>query len=202
MEDDLYDYMDDNSSHWETTFENKIEENKISNEVIKEETKFEKMLHKLETNCSSNGYCISKITNLNGDCFFEVIVHNKLSDSTLNIRHMTAALFLSFRSVTGFFKTFPDDTLESMFNDFSEDYNYNYDIMCSDLMNKGSWDKLPTHLMMMVISKCFNVKFVIIDSNHDKVLVINESDKKNPKEIGLGFLPEFHYIGIEKKINK
>ena len=205
---DLYDYMDDDSKHWESTFN---EKNLQFNKKIKkikylnnENTELDKMLNKLEINCKKHNYCISKITKLNGDCFFEVLVYNDLAEDVISIRKMIASLFVCFKNVKGFFKNFPNDTLEDLFNKFTEtQIEYTYDLMCCDLICNGSWIRLPTQLIMMVISKCFNINFTIINCDHNNLIIINESndtDMASQKNIGLGFLPEFHYIGISRNI--
>lgn len=206
MEDDFYNYLDISSSNWESTFNEKdLNLDKKKSVKLKPiniiETDLEKKINKLEKNCKKYNYNITKITNLNGDCLFEVLVYNELGENVMNIRNMIAALFISFRNVIGFFDKFENNTLEELFNDFSIKINkhkkYSYDVMCNDIIKKGSWMNLPTNLILMVISRCFNIKFVIINSDIDNLIVINEC-KNVTKEIGLGFLPEFHYIGITK----
>lgn len=213
MCDDLYDYMGDNSNLWENNFD----ELHLNNIPVYEcpiiehkETKLEKMMKNLDINCKKKNYLISKITNMNGDCFFEVLLSNNICDNVVEMRRMVAILFMNFRYVKGFFKKFPHNTLQNLFDEFNttqiyringKDIPYTYDVMCYDLIQKGSWNKLPTHFMMMIISKCYNIKFIIINSNNENIIEINESKNNDKtKEIGLGFLPEFHYVGIKKII--
>lgn len=195
MANELYDYMCEQSFTF-TEINNKTEE-----------THIQTVIDQLSTNCKKLGYEISVITSLNGNCFFEVLVDNGLAKDIDSMRKITATLLINFKDVIGFLSTNSGESLETLFYTFNEinyfkndkgDIEiYTYENMCKDILMSGSWEKIPTQLIMMVISKCFNIKFIIINSNDDNIIEINEN-KENFREIGLGFLPEFHYVGIKK----
>ena len=190
--DDLYDYMDDDSSVWEQSYKENIV---IQNNKPKTKSKLEMMIDELDKNCKKMGYCISKIGNFDDDCFFEILVHNGLAETTQNIKKIIVALFISFKNVKGFFKSQPNNTIGDIYHETDCDCSLND--MCYNLINNNPC-KLPIQLIMMLVSRCFNIEFVIICYDSQTLLVINENEKKNIKEIYLGFLPEDYYVGLSK----
>lgn len=195
------------------------------------------MINQIIENCNKHNYEISHVTNMNGDCFFECLVHNNICLNVQNARKMTSYLMHTFKSTVNFISEHNNETLESLFEKYTESQSYHnvlnnkiekytYDVMCKDICNMGSWQRLPTQLIMMVLSKAYNIKFIIINSKKANIVEIcncpsnmpttvnpidistnipaTETNANNTKsvkirEIGLGFFPELHYIGIKRK---
>lgn len=187
--DDLYDYMDNDSFVWEQPHTENIV---IQNNKPKTKSKLEMMIDELDKNCKKMGYCISKISNFDDDCFFEILVYNGLAETIQNVKKIIVALFISFKNVKEFFKSQPNDTIKEIY--YKTNCGYSLNDLCYNLVNNNPC-KLPIHLIMMLVSRCFNIKFVIIG---DSKIVINENKKINVKEISLGFLLEDYYVGLSK----
>ena len=110
---------------------------------------------------------------------------------------------------------FPNLTItpEEIFNnaneiDFVKDkvtgqvYEYNYDMMICDLRTNYSWERLPTELILMTISRLYEVKILIY---HNKTQYINEINvwkgiinDEDLEIIRLGHINEEHYVPVLK----
>ena len=78
-------------------------------------------------------------------------------------------------------------------------YKYNYDMMLVDLYSKHSWSRLPTELILMVISRIYKIQILIYHNNStyvSKVNVWENCDYISPTIIRLGQLNEEHYVPI------
>jgi hypothetical protein len=82
----------------------------------------------------------------------------------------------------------------------NEFYKYTYEVMCQDLSNNHSWGKLPTELIMMVISYLYKIEFIVITNlgpYEHKINVYGSSDNQSIKTIYVGHLFESHYLPID-----
>ena len=73
--------------------------------------------------------------------------------------------------------------------------------MCQDLTNKSSWTRMPTQLILLVLSYIYKLEIVIISRLNDYENRINAFDnvitKPELKKIYLGHLDEAHYVPID-----
>jgi len=82
-------------------------------------------------------------------------------------------------------------------------YKYTYDTMCKDLSNLYSWSKLPTEIIMRLMSYLFNIEFVILHNNNGHFTTVNvysevpEENRPPMQKIFLGLLGESHYVPID-----
>jgi len=176
------------------------------------------VLHK---KCQEKNLCVPQLTTLVGDCLFESCVYHKLAINVQNLRYGISYMMYIFKDCKDFFGNGDTRTLNDIFNDTNEiEYvkrinknidakqndikKYNYDAMCQDICNMTSWSKLPTELILMMISFLYKVNIIIIKSNSEWVKTINMYEH-NPnftnhdkiKTIHLGHIGESHYVPID-----
>ncbi len=189
---------------------------------ILEEVKMEKYMNDrmkdLYEKCKSLNWFVPLLTNLNGNCLFESLVHHGVGDSIGNLRKGFGHLMFIFKNFKDFLPGV-DISLEEMYdltNDIEyvsaivgekEDrrrvfYKYSYNVMCKDLTNLYSWNKLPTELIIRVMSFMFNLEFIILhDNGHvTKINVYSdqtELEKPKLQTILLGLIGESHYVPID-----
>ncbi len=171
--------------------------------------------------CKKKNMYISKLTNMDGNCLFESLNYHNIGFDVLSLRAGLATLMYFFKTTKNFFPHL-DSSLEELFNSYNEVeyvytakevqidgekdriiefYKYTYNVMCQDLMNESSWSKLPTQIILMVISYLYKVNIVIINNVNEYEMNINvyESIQNKPaiKTIFLGNLGESHYLPID-----
>ena len=82
-------------------------------------------------------------------------------------------------------------------------YKYSYDVMCQDLSNNGSWDKLRTNMILLVLSRIYKLKIHILNITHNgyflNILNAFENLKNQPKlkTIYLANINEIHYLPLD-----
>jgi len=176
-----------------------IMENDINNQL--------KSLHR--NIFASGSYIISKLTKLAGNCLFESLSSLDYG-SPYEIRKNISAIMLLVRAQQDFFPKL-DISPEQIFNNGNyipsvyvksenEMYAYNYDMMIIDLNNNYSWTRVPTELVLMVISRIYQVKIKIFHNKTQYVNIINVWDGIIPDdeidEIHLGHINEEHYVPV------
>jgi hypothetical protein len=163
---------------------------------------------------------IPKLSGLEGDCLFESIEINcqeqkyNLIKNKDDLRKEIATIFY----LSGDCKVIPnnDMTLKEIFEAMNDIeyvycdknellYKYTYYTMCVDMFNEGSWSRLPTELLLRVMSSIYNMKFHIYHNSGD-ISHIDNTDKTNSKKkkiynIYLGLIDEDHYIPLKPNPN-
>ena len=73
--------------------------------------------------------------------------------------------------------------------------------MCQDLTNNHSWTRMPSQLILMVISYLYKVEIIIISNMNDYENRIsafdNLTEKPELKKLYLGHIGEYHYVPID-----
>jgi hypothetical protein len=176
-------------------------------ENAKSEKSFNGELEQLHDVAVKKNLCVPFLTNMHGDCLFESLVYYKLFDSVETLRKSISYLMYIFKDYEYFFpeikeslaETFPNiNEIEHVFCSTDKTlYKYTYDVMCQDFASNNSWTRLPTQMVMMVISHLFNVQFIIISnlSTYEHVIDTN-SQNIEPKKIYLGHIGESHYVPL------
>jgi hypothetical protein len=157
----------------------------------------------------SGAFTIPKLTKNNGNCLFESLSHLGYGKPS-EIRKNIAALLLLVRYNNDFFPK-RDVCPEELFNncnyeDLVKDgitnivYEYDYDTMIVDLYRNHSWTRLPMQLILMTISRIYEVHIKIFSNKSDYVNVITvwESDEPDIDTVYLGHINEEHYIPVIK----
>lgn len=158
-----------------------------------------------------------------GNCLFESFRYfiNEWSDTysegshveVKEMRRMIAFIMMKKKDVKNFLPG-QDSTMGELFDNINEieyvivrngksivHYKYSYELMCQDLASESSWDRLPTQLILLVMSYIYKVKIHIIHTN-GYTSIINAFDNDNPdyapniKTLYLGNLEEIHYIPL------
>ena len=167
-------------------------------------------LRKLNDNILSFGpFHVAKLTKCIGNCIFESLSILGLGTDD-EIRRNVAAVMLLMRDEKYFFPNL-ENSLEELFNNQNceewvwekrekEMYKYNYDMMIVDLYRSGSWTRLPTELILLSISRIYEVNILIYHNNNLYVNEISawEKEDKPTDIIRLGQLNEEHYVPIEE----
>lgn len=173
-------------------------------------------LQRIQKKALENGLYIPCLTGLVGDCMFESIQHTGFCEDKDVLRSSISSLLLLF----GDHKVLSnqDLTLKELFSMRNEIdyvfchktsllYKYNYHTMCIDMNLPGSWSRLPTDLILAVISSFFKVRIHIYhdngyvsktcDSDVDKMISLDD-----PKgNIYLGLIGEHHYVPLVRRKN-
>lgn len=180
---------------------------------FKIETQINHMMKQLYEQCNVNNMYVPILTNLNGDCLFESLNYYKIGINVKQIRRILSVIMYIFKDYKNFLPN-NDLTLLEMFNminevsyvscksnENKEFYKYGYNVMCQDLNTIGNWSRLPTQLILLVVSYLYKVKIVIISNNGNHTNIINAyetiSSKFNIETIYLGHLAESHYVPID-----
>lgn len=201
---------------WESFLDRSLydyEKDLILNVILEQE--LNKQISLLQQNLINNNCNIIKLTNNDGNCLFESLAELGIGENSINIKpHFLIRQQISFileeaRNQNNFFPNI-NISPEDMFNNSNEikfiknsnDINeiYNYDRMLLDLKTNNSWNRLPTELILMTISKIFNVSIKI---HHNNTKYINEinvwKNYINNNEINtihLGQINEQHYLPV------
>lgn len=175
------------------TLKNFHENYKILQHRLKCEDYMNRMLQRLTEHSIPKGYKVFELTKLQGNCFFESLVDLGFGESIEHLREAISYILYEFRDYPGFFPNQPTETLRNLFvatNEIEVVYDvdkkkvlkYTYELMCRDLTSDGAWERLPTQLIMLLLSYLFDLKFVIFNSEHDNMLEV-EYDPKEKKKI-------------------
>jgi len=187
-------------------------------EDVKVEKKMNNMLKGLYEQCIKKGNLyVPELTDLDGDCLFASLVYHKIASSVEELRKSLALVMYFYKDYKDFIPG-TDLTLHEMFtfmneieyvsckrkinNDyvFVDFYKYTYNVMCQDLTNNHSWTRIPTQLILTVLSYIYKLEIIILSNLNDYENKINAFDnaitKPELKKIYLGHLGESHYVPI------
>lgn len=159
---------------------------------------------------------ISKLTKRKGNCLFESLNNLGLGQNVSELRKTLSYLLSTFRDYPNFIPE-SNMTLKEMFECSNEIeyvkcsstgklFRYNYEVMIKDICNDCSWTSLPTQLLLLVLSRFFNIDFYIINknTNFDNPTIVSafsnleNNNRENVKKIYLGHILEEHYFPVKK----
>jgi hypothetical protein len=197
----------------------KKEERKIFHNYLLE-TDTNLQIKSLHYNLILNGpYSIPKLTKNNGNCLFESLSHLGYGAPS-EIRKNTAALLLLVKNDYNFFpglNTCPEELFINCNDldvvkdgDTGKVYEYDYNVMIIDLYTNYSWSRLPMELILMAISRIYEVHIKIFSNKSEYINIVsvwnsNNSDNEDNLDIDtvyLGHLNEEHYIPVIKLDNE
>ena len=160
---------------------------------------------------------VPMLTSLDGNCMFESLVYHGICESVEKLRTVLSLIMYIYKNYKGFLPN-TDMTFEEMFgmtNEIEhvlcrrkengevqkEFYKYTYNVMCQDLSNMHSWSRLPTQLIMLLISYMYKLEIIVISNTGSYEHKINAYDsveiKPEIKTIYLGHLGESHYVPVD-----
>lgn len=169
-----------------------------------------KILHK---RAQEKQLYIPYLTQLDGNCMFESLQYYNFFNNIEDFRKNIATMFLLYRDKKYLFKN-QENTLEELFYFTNEIesvmdpktykiYKYTYDMMCIDLWNNKNWSRLPTQLIMMIISYFYDIKFIIINDDNDyETIIYCGNDENICLNIYLGHITESHYVPLAECKNE
>ena len=187
-------------------------------ESLKSELLMNKMLKniykiiKINNNKNKEKLYIPLLTQANGNCLFESLVYYNIGSSVENLKVGISYFMYQLQNTK---LPGQDETLKDKFNNYfcddieyvyddnnGEVYKYKYNVMCKDICCKKSWNRLPTNLILILVSWLFNCKIIILSDNTEYKNVINVYENiktgEKLKNIYLGKLGgELHYIPID-----
>lgn len=162
------------------------------------------MMRNLHKMCKIKGTVyVPVLTSLDGNCLMESFVYHGLGADVASMRRMLSIIMYIYRDYKNFFPN-NDNTLQELFNQTNEveiveldgkKFKYDYTAMCQDLSNDNSWTRLPTELILMVVSYIFKLNIIIINDNntYETNICITSMPRKT---IYLGHIGEAHYVPI------
>lgn len=176
------------------------------------EKHFNQELENLATIANSKNLFISDLTPLFGNCLFESILAYKIGQSVEILRQSLAHIMYLFQDYQDFFPhnkssfkemfSFMNEIEHVICKDDGKIYKYTYNIMCQDLAKNDSWARLPTQLIMMLISYLYKIEFVVVSNTSDYEHVIcayEPTDNVEVTKLYLGHIGESHYVPLKKK---
>jgi hypothetical protein len=168
-----------------------------------------KEIYSLQENLKKDGSLyIPKLTSNVGNCLFESLEILGYGDAEQIRKNVTAVMTLCAKDESFF--PYIHQSLRNIFansNDIAtvldkneeKCYKYNFDMMLVDLYSKHSWSRLPTELILMVISRIYKIQILIYHNNTAYVSTINIwNDMQIVSTIRLGQLNEEHYVPIKQ----
>ena len=134
-----------------------------------------KEIYLLQENLKRDGTLyIPKLTSNVGNCLFESLEILGYGDAEQIRKNVSAVMTLSSKdelffphihqSLCSIF-TNSNDIATVLDKDEEKAYKYNYDMMLVDLYSKHSWSRLPTELILMVISRIYKIQILIYHNN-------------------------------------
>ena len=182
-----------------------IEEKHLFN-TVRMEKMLNMQLEKINENINKKNLEISYLTPLDGNCLFESLSYLGVGNNSDELRKAVCYLMVIFKDYKNFF---PDqaETISELFQVFNEIeyvhcrqdsriYKYSFEVMCQDLYEACNWTRLPTQLILMFISKIFNLNIIIIQENGFEHNIFVGDKEAIP--IYLAHLSESHYLPIDK----
>ena len=177
------------------------------------EIKFNKRMAKLYENCITHNYYVPELTNLHGNCLFESLVFHGIGTSVMDLRKGLAYIMYQFRDYKGFLENNKDSTLKELYILYTDKdeyvyckqdnklYKYSYEIMCQDLATDCSWGNLHAELLLLVVSRIYNVQFEVTANEFEKITYRhafeNGEEMNHLPIIRLGHIFENHYVPID-----
>ena len=175
----------------------------------------------IQGKCDTKNLAIYYLTNLDGNCLFETILKTGLFGNLCieELRHGIAFIMMLYKDTKNFFPN-EENSLSELFDILNSGeaeikyviddktkklVNYTYKVMCTDISSMTSWSRLPTEIILMVLSFIYKIKFVIInDKDSEYESVINVWDNTiipdtEIKTVYLGHIYEYHYVAIKEK---
>lgn len=167
-------------------------------------------IEKINENIKKNDLEISYLAPLDGNCLFESFSKLGIGNNSDELRKAICYLMIIFKDYKNFF---PDqtETISELFTTFNEIeyvhckqdsriYKYTFDVMCQDLYEACNWSRLPTQLILMFVSKIFNLNIIIVqESGFEHNICMGDKDAMT---IHLAHLSECHYMPIDKVVEK
>lgn len=170
-------------------------------------------LKKLYEKLNESEYYVPILSDPYGNCFFESLLYHKVGNSITEIRKKVSELMLQYKE----FKLPNNDrSLEQLFTDTNEVHTiivksgktkkiivYDYNEMCKDILRDGAWSRLPTELIMMLLSYTNKYNFIIMSNLTTNNIIIKSDidDISIYRQIYLGYIDNTHYIPLDVKIN-
>jgi len=207
-----------NKEIWMKYLDRPLNENEI---LLLNELKQEILINNMITNLNNviskkdiNNLYIPLLTKIDGNCLFESLVYHGIGKDIKSLRAGIGYLMYQLQdnylpnqnnTIKNTYDTFFCDDINFVYsNKDKKIYNYNYNLMCKDIVSNNSWDRLPTNLIMIVISWLFRIRIIVISDNTNYENIINAFDNLNNnempklKDIYLGKIGgEFHYFPLE-----
>ena len=196
---------------WQSFLNRKLtdkEQNILNNYIIENNTNFQ--IKSLKYNLILNGFfTIPKLTKNNGNCLFESLSYLGFGKAS-EIRKNISALLLLVKNNCDFF---PNRNIcpEELFNNCNDVqvvkdaktntiYEYDYDMMITDLYTNHSWTRLPMELILLTISRIYEINIHIFSNKSDYVNKVSawQNDDYDMETIYLGHLNEEHYLPVFK----
>lgn len=208
-----YDYKSTLSiPYWTSYLYRKLTKKELAMfEMVKSEKQMNDQLAKISEYAKKENLCAPYLTSMSGNCFFESMQYLNVFSDAADFRIALSMIFILFKNKKNFIagQEFSLAELFSFINEIDsvfcrknlKFYKYNYDAMCIDVMQECSWTRLPTQLIMMIISMFMNIKFKIFHDN-GHITEISSTQKENPTIINLGLVGELHYIPLEEITNE
>lgn len=150
------------------------------------------------------GLEISYLSVLDGNCLFDSLSSLGIGKTHDELRKSISFLMYIFKTYPNFFEN-ETGTLEDLFKEFNEVdtvickeenklYKYNYDVMCQDLYETNNWTRIPTQIIIMFISKLFNINFTIVtDTCYEHNIDMGDA---TARRLYLANISESHYLPL------
>jgi hypothetical protein len=212
MEEDIYYPKTSDIDTWESFLNRELtmEEKLYLMDVVIEKS-LNKDLYSLQENLKNDSSLyIPKLTSNVGNCLFESLEILGYGDSEQIRKNVTAVMTLCakddsffpniYQSLHNIF-TNSNDIATVLDKDEEKCYKYNYDMMLIDLYSKHSWSRLPTELILMVISKIYKIQILIYHNNTIYISKINVWGDIPITTVRLGQFNEEHYVPITQITN-
>lgn len=178
-------------------------------EAVKEEKERNTTTKNFHDMVGNHGLYIAHLTNLVGDCMFESLEHAGLADHIM-LRRYLSILFILYGDYEDLIPGY-NMKLKDVFTLTNEKkyvvdktnnklYRYTYYTMCADMYNQGSWTRLPTQLILTIISIFFKVTIYVYHDNGHVTIIDRRNDTQAPEHesnIYLGLICN-HYVPLAK----
>lgn len=163
-------------------------------------------LNKINETLKSRNFEISHLTPMDGNCLFESLCSLGYGNNSEELRKSITYLMYVFKDYKNFF-TDQQESLSELFANFNEIelvycknnsrvYKYNYEVMCQDMYESCNWTRLNTQLIIMFISKIFNINITIVHDNGFETTIYLGDNKAD--QVYLAHVGEAHYLPISK----
>jgi len=158
---------------------------------------------------------------------FDSLLTQGIGKSIQQLRNSISFILFQFKDVKGFIPGQAEMTLEEIFTTFAlpetlmtlreydidkggvylynfnkqKLYRYTYDLLCRLVATEGYWDIIPANMILLVLSRMYNVEFNIVRHDENNVITFSayEGVKEPPelRKVWLGHIFENHYLPFE-----